>query len=217
MTHCYIGIEPQPVPDEQSLELETLLLRRRQLVSMLATERNRKAAFTVTRRPGAKAALKSIEDSIVWLTDQLTALDRDIHDRLKKSPVWREKEDLLRSVPGVGPVTARTLLADLPELGALDRKRIAALVGVAPFNHDSGYTKGKRRIAGGRASVRSVLYMACVSSLRCNPTIKAFYDRLRATKPAKVALVACMRKLLTILNAMAKTATPRTPALAQSA
>jgi transposase len=209
--------EPQPVPDEQSLELETLLLRRRQLVSMLATERNRLAAFTVTRRPGAKTAVKSIESSIDWLKKQLDALDDDIHDRLKKSPVWREKEDLLRSVPGVGPVTARTLLADLPELGTLDRKRIAALVGVAPFNHDSGHSRGKRRIAGGRASVRSALYMACVSSLRCNPVLKAFYDRLRATKPAKVALVACMRKLLTILNAMAKTTTPWTPALAQGA
>ncbi len=138
--------------------------------------------------------------------------DKDIETRLKNSPVWREKEDLLRSVPGVGPVTARTLLADLPELGTLDRKKIAALVGVAPFNHDSGHFSGKRRIAGGRASVRSALYMACVASLRCNPVLKAFYDRLVVTKPVKVALVACMRKLLTILNAMARNATSWKPA-----
>jgi transposase len=209
--------QPQPVPDEQSLELETLLLRRRQLVLMLATERNRLASFTITRRPGATLAVTSIEKTIEWLRKQLESLDKDISDRLKKSPVWREKEDLLRSVPGVGPVTARTLLADLPELGTLDRKRIAALVGVAPFNKDSGYSSGKRRIAGGRASVRSALYMACVASLRCNPVLKALYDRLHATKPVKVALVACMRKLLTILNAIVRNATPWTPALAQSA
>jgi transposase len=206
--------QPQPLPDEQSLELEALLLRRRQLVSMLATERNRLAAFTVTRRPGGAAAVKSIKTSIDWLGKQLESIDKDIETRLKNSPVWREKEDLLRSVPGVGPVTARTLLADLPELGNLDRKQIAALVGVAPFNRDSGHFSGKRRIAGGRASVRSALYMACVASLRCNPVLKAFYDRLVATKPVKVALVACMRKLLTILNAMARTASPWNPALA---
>lgn len=209
--------QAQPVPDEQSLELETLLLRRRQLVSMLATERNRLASFTLTRRPGAATAVKSLERSIEWLRKQLDGLDKDIGDRLKKSPVWREKEDLLRSVPGVGPVTARTLLADLPELGTMDRKRIAALVGVAPFNRDSGYASGKRRIAGGRASVRAALYMACVASLRCNPLLKAFYDRLRANKPVKVALIACMRKLLTILNAMAKTSTPWNPAPALGA
>jgi transposase len=205
--------EPQPLPAPQSLELEALLLRRRQLVSMIATERTRLAAFTVTRRPGGDRAVRSLKETIEWLSKQLEQLDRDIESRLKSSPVWRAKEDLLRSVPGVGPVTARTLLADLPELGTLDRKKIAALVGVAPFNRDSGQFSGKRRIAGGRASVRSALYMACVASLRCNPVLKALYDRLVATKPVKVALVACMRKLLTILNAMAKTRTPWNPAL----
>jgi transposase len=135
---------PQPVPDEHGLELETLLLRRRQLVSMLATERNRLATFTVTRRPGSATAIKSLEKSIERLRKQLASLDDDISARLKKSPVGREKENLLRSVPGVGPVTAQTLLADLPELGTLDRKRIAALVGVAPFNRDSGRSSGKR-------------------------------------------------------------------------
>jgi transposase len=203
----------QPAPDEQALELETLLLRRRQLVTMLSAERNRLAAFTVTRRPAAAAAVKSIEDTIAWLVKQLAMLDKDIHKRLETSTLWREQEDLLRSVPGVGPVTARTLLADLPELGTLDRKKIAALAGIAPFNRDSGHATGKRRITGGRASVRSALYMACVASLRCNPVIKAFYDRIRAKKPVKVALTACMRKLLTILNAMAKTRTPWSPAL----
>jgi transposase len=196
--------EPQPVPDDETLELEALLLRRRQLVSMLATERNRLATFTITRKGSAEAAVKSLKSTIEWLEKQLEALDKSTYDHLKRSPIWREKEDLLRSVPGVGPVTARTLLADLPELGMLDRKRIAALAGLAPFNHDSGQHTGKRRIAGGRASVRGALYMACVASLRCNPIIKAFYDRLRATKPVKVALVACMRKLLTILNSMVR-------------
>lgn len=203
----------QPVPDEQTLELESMLLRRRQLVSMLATERNRLATFTITRRRGATTAVSSIQASIEWLQKQLASLDNEIRKRLEASPLWREQEDLLRSVPGVGPVTARTLVVELPELGQLDRKRIAALVGVAPFNHDSGHSTGKRRIAGGRATVRSALYMACVASLRCNPVLKAFYSRLRTTKPAKVALVACMRKLLTILNSMAKTRTPWAPTL----
>ena len=157
--------------------------------------------------------MKSIEKTIEWLRKQLESLDKDISDRLDPSGA---KEDLLRSVPGVGPVFP-TLLADLPELGTLDRKRIAALVGIAPFNKDSGYSSGKRRIAGGRASVRSALYMACVASLKCNPVLKALYDRLHATKAVKVALVACMRKLLTILNAMVRNSTPWTPALAQGA
>lgn len=209
--------EPQPVPSEQSLELEALLLRRRQLVSMLATERNRLATFTITRRPAGSLAVKSIKDSIEWLEKQLASLDETIDDRLQKSPIWRAKDNLLQSVPGIGPVTSRTLLADLPELGTLSRKAIAALVGVAPFNHDSGNSVGKRRIRGGRASVRSALYMACVASLRCNPVIKAFYDRLVKTKPVKVALTACMRKMLTILNAMARSQANWTPALPDGA
>jgi transposase len=208
--------EPQPIPDEETLELEALLLRRRQLVSMLAAERNRLATFSITRRVGGEAAVKSLKSTIEWLEKQLETLDKTTHDHLKSSSLWREKEDLLRSVPGIGPVTARTLLADLPELGTLDRKRIAALTGLAPFNHDSGQSSGKRRISGGRASVRGALYMACVASLRCNPVIKAFYDRLRATKPVKVALIACMRKLLTILNSMAKMQRKWSPVLPAS-
>jgi transposase len=206
----------QTLPDEEALELESLLLRRRQLISMLATERNRLSTFTITRRPSA-AATHSLQESIAWLEKQLATLDKDIGERLRASEMWREKEDLLRSGPGVGRVTAVTLLADLPELGTLDRKQIAALVGVAPFNRDSGLSRGKRRISGGRASVRSALYMACVSGIRCNPVIRAFYDHLKASKkPVKVALIACMRKLLTILNAIARDSTPWSPASAAS-
>jgi transposase len=205
--------EPQPVPDDETLELEALLLRRRQLISMLAAEKNRLATFSITRKVGAEVAVKSLQDSIKFLEQQIVALDKTTHDHLKKSPLWKEKEDLLRSVPGIGPVTARTLISDLPELGKLTRKSIAALAGLAPFNHDSGSHSGKRRISGGRGAVRSALYMACVASLKCNPVIKAFFDRLRATKPAKVALVACMRKMLTILNSMARTRKKWTPEL----
>ena len=130
-------------------------------------------------------------------------MDDDLDKEVRESPTWREKEDLLRSVPGVGPVVARTLLADLPELGKLDRKRIAALVGVAPMNNDSGDFRGRRHIQGGRADVRTALYMAAVVAMRHNPRIKRFYDRLRASgKSGKTALVACMRKLLVILNAL---------------
>ena len=207
------SVEAQPLPDEQSLELEALLLRRRQLVSMIATEKNRLSTFTITRRPGGSAAVKSLQETIDYLQKQLASLDETIQDRLQENKVWREKEDLLRSVPGVGKVLARTLIIDLPELGMLDRRRIAALVGIAPFNRDSGHSVGKRRIGGGRASVRSALYMACVASLKCNPIIKTVYAKLRATKPAKVALVACMRKLLVILNAMVKSNSRWSPAL----
>lgn len=209
--------EPQPVPDEDAMELEILLLRRRQLISMLAMEKNRLASFSITRRPAAKLAVDSLQASIEGLNEQLAALDKQINDRIQRSPMWREREELLRSVPGIGPVTSRTLIGDLPELGSLDRKRIAALVGVAPFNHDSGQSQGKRRIAGGRAAVRSALYMACVAALKTNPIIRAFYRRLKATKPTKVALTACMRKILTILNAMVRTNTRWSPALPENA
>lgn len=208
--------EPQPVPDDETLELEALLLRRRQLVSMLASEKNRLATFSVTRRVGGEKAVKSIRTTIAFLEKQLEELEDITRDHLEKSPLWKAKEDLLRSVPGIGPVTARTLISDLPELGSLTRKRIAALAGLAPFNRDSGNVTGKRRIAGGRPSVRSALYMACVASLKCNRTIKAFYDRLRATKPAKVALAACMRKMLTILNSMVRTNRKWSPELPAS-
>jgi transposase len=139
----------------------------------------------------------------MWLTERLATLDDDLDTTLRASPIWREREELLRSVPGVGPVCARTLLLDLPELGTLSRQRLAALVGVAPFHRDSGTLRGTRTVWGGRAQVRTVLYMSTLVAVRYNPVLKAFYERLRAAgKAAKVALVACMRKLLTILNAM---------------
>jgi transposase len=191
-----VGPEARALPDEQTQQLQALLTRRRQIIEMLVAERNRV-------RLAHKGVMTGLMEHIAWLEKRLEELDRELHDLLKKSPIWREKDDLLRSVPGVGPVLATTLLAELPELGSLNRKKIAALVGVAPFNCDSGKMHGKRAIWGGRASIRAVLYMATLSAIRCNPVIHTFYDRLtRAGKEAKVALVACMRKLLTILNAM---------------
>lgn len=188
--------EPRALADAQTQQLQAILGRRRQLIEMLVAENNR-------LHLAHKEVLLGLKDHIAWLQQSLDDLDKDLRDLLKNSPIWREKDDLLRSVPGVGPVLSTTLLAELPELGTLNRKKIAALVGVAPYNCDSGKMHGKRAIWGGRASIRSVLYMATLSAVRCNPVIRAFYERLvRAGKEAKVALVACMRKLLTILNAM---------------
>lgn len=188
--------EPRSLPDEQTRELQGLLVRRRQLIEMLVAEKNR---LGVTH----KRLKDNVKEHIQYLEKSLEELDDEIQSRLQSSPVWREKDDLLRSVPGVGRVLSVTLLAELPELGQFNRKKIAALVGVAPFNCDSGQMRGKRAIWGGRAAVRSVLYMAALSAKRYNPVIHAFYDKLIAAgKPAKVALTACMRKLLTILNAM---------------
>jgi transposase len=196
--------EADPLPDMETIELEALLTRRRQLVLMIATEKNRLASlFGPAKQSWAE---KSIRDTLSHLIKQLSQLDKDLHKRLERSPLWKAKDDLLKSVPGVGKVTAFTLWIDLPELGTLNRKQVAALAGLAPLNRDSGGYHGKRRIWGGRASVRTALYMACVSSLRCNPLIQSLYTRLtqQARKPPKVALVACMRKLLTILNAMVR-------------
>ena len=152
---------------------------------------------------------RQIQAHLTWLKQQLASLDEDLTHRIQATPLWREHEDLLRTVPGIGPVVSRTLLAELPELGTLTHKQIAALVGVAPLNRDSGTLRGRRMIWGGRAVVRSVLYMSAVVAARHNPVIKAFYQRLRAAgKVPKVALVACMHKLLTILNAMVKHRTP---------
>jgi len=187
--------------DEASLELEALLNRRRQLVEMLVMEKNRHAQASRRLR-------KDIRSHITWLEKRVKDVDSELQRWIEESPVWRVKDDLLRSVPGIGRVAATTLLAQLPELGTLTRRQLGALVGVAPFNCDSGRYRGKRRIFGGRASVRTALYMAVVSAMRCNAVIKAFYARLRAAgKPAKVALIACIRKLLTILNAMLRTHT----------
>lgn len=188
--------EPRRLPDEQALQLQAWLVRRRQLLEMLVAEKNRLSMTHKQLRP-------SVQEHIGWLEKSLKDIDQQIQSHLHSSPVWREQEDLLRSVPGVGRVLAVTLIAELPELGTLNRKQIAALVGVAPFNCDSGQLRGKRAIWGGRASVRTCLYMATLSAIRYNPILCTFYERLKeAGKPAKVALTACMRKLLTILNAM---------------
>jgi transposase len=191
---------PRPLPDAQTEELRALLARRRQLIAMRTTEQNR--LENVSRRLRA-----DIEAHIAWLNQRVAAaaLDDVLDTTLRASPVWRERQTLYRSVPGIGPVCARTLLFDLPELGTLSRQRIAALVGVAPFNRDSGTLRGTRTTWGGRAHVRATLYMSALVAVRYNPVLKAFYQRLCAAgKAKKVALTACMRKLLTILNAMVK-------------
>lgn len=191
--------EIRPLQDDQSEALKALVLRRRQLVGMLVSEQNRLRSSHRRVRP-------SLQQSIDWIRQQIEKLDRDISQTLRSTPLWREKEELLSSVKGVGPVLSASLICLLPELGTLNRKKISALVGVCPYNRDSGKFRGRRSIAGGRADVRSVLYMATLASIRYNPIIKAFYERLRkAGKLPKVAIVACMRKLLTILNAMVKT------------
>lgn len=188
----------RPLPDAVTLELRALTARRRQIIEMIGAEKNRLAM-------ASKAVRKRIEAHIRWLEQELDRADQDLDRSIQQSPIWKQNEDLLRSVPSVGPVISRTLLAELPELGALNRKQISALVGLAPFNRDSGSLKGRRSIWGGRASVRSALYMAALVATKHNPVIRQFYNRLRgAGKKPKVALVACMRKLLTILNAMIK-------------
>ncbi len=202
--------EVRVLPDEQTLQLQAVLVRRRQLIDMLVAEKNRLPLTHATVKPRVK-------EHIAWLEAELEQIDQQLHDLLQASPLWREKEDLLRSFKGVGPVTATTLLADLPELGYLNRKKIAALVGVAPFNCDSGKLRGKRAIWGGRACVRNVLYMAALSASRHNPVIQPFYDRLiKQGKLHKVAIVACMRKMLTILNAILRSGIPFQPKLAAS-
>jgi len=189
----------RPLPDEDRRELIDLVDRRRQLVTMRAEEKTRLSQATASAR-------QDIKEHIEWLDERLRRLDIDLTAKLRSSSLWKAKEEILISVPGVGRVTVFTLLARLPELGALNRRAIAALTGVAPFARDSGQHRGRRMIWGGRADVRSVLYMAAVSAARINPVIKSFYLRLKqAGKPAKVALTACMRKLLTILNTMLRT------------
>lgn len=185
-------------PDAATTALAAVLARRRQVVEMLTAERQRLSKAAPALRPGIQA-------HITWLNQQLTTLDADLTRRIRQSPVWQEQVDLLQSVPGIGPVVSRTLVAQLRELGTLTRRQIAALVGVAPLNRDSGTLRGPRTCWGGRASVRANLYMATLVATRCNPVIRATYQQLcaRGKKP-KVALVACMRKLLTILNAMLK-------------
>ncbi|WP_129350280.1 IS110 family transposase [Sorangium cellulosum] len=209
IAHFAAAVQPPltPMPEATTMELGLLLARRRQLVAMIVAEKNRLSGLLGPRKVARVVA--SIELMITMIEKELQNLDDELKIKIEQSPVWQAKDKLLRSVPGVGPGTSRTLLLDLPELGTLNRKQVAALVGVAPFNRDSGNVKGRRAIWGGRASVRSMLYMASVTAVRCNPVIRAFYDRLRAAgKPYKVAMTACMHKLLTILNAMAKAARP---------
>lgn len=188
--------EARKLPTIDEEKLTALITRRRQIIEMLTAEKNRlhSARFSMKER---------IETHLFWLESELRDLDNEITKFIHQSPIWKEKDKLLRSVPGVGPVTSATILAMLPELGTLNRKKIAALVGVAPVNKDSGRRQKKRRVYGGRANVRSVLYMAALSASKHNPRIKAFYDHLlRMGKEKKVALTACMRKLLVILNAI---------------
>jgi len=194
--------ELRPLSDAATQELGALITRRRQLVQMLTAEKNRLGA-------AARAVRPDIQEHIRWLQRRLNDLDRDLGETVRSSDVWREKDDLLRSAPGVGPVVSTTLLAELPELGSLNPKEIASLVGVAPLNRDSGTLRGKRTVWGGRSQVRAVLYMGTLVAARRNPVIRLFYQRLLAAgKPKKLALTACMRKLLTILNAMIRHRTP---------
>jgi len=188
--------EIRPIPDAAARELGALITRRRQVVQMLTAEKN--------RRPMAPKRLhKDLDRHIAWLEEALRRLDDELQKTIRNSPAWREKDDLLQSVDGIGPKTSALLIAELPELGRLDRWEIAKLVGVAPMNRDSGRYRGERHIQGGRAPVRSALYMATLAAIRCNPAIAAFYHRLRdAGKKFKVAITACMRKLLVRLNAM---------------
>jgi transposase len=206
----------QPVqrgmPDEAAQAFADQLTRRRQLVEMLAMEKNRlqQAPNTLVRQ--------DLKKHIEWLQNRLRASEGGLRQSVEDSPAWQARRDLLAEVQGIGEVTVLTLIGLLPELGQLDRKQIAALVGLAPFNRDSGTLRGKRTVWGGRAAVRHVLYMATLSAVRCNPVVKAFYLRLRANgKAAKVALVACMRKLLTILNAMLRDQRPWDPLHAAAA
>jgi transposase len=191
--------EPRPVPDEQARALGELIARRRQLIEMMVAERNRRAQLS------SRHLIKGIDQLLGLMQKQLSNLDREVGDSIRGTPAWRERDELLRSVPGVGDIVARTLIADLPELGRLDRKQIAALVGIAPLNRDSGKMRGRRTTWGGRAKVRCVLYMAALVASRHNPVLAAFYQHLlRAGKAKKLALTAVMRKLLTILNAMVR-------------
>lgn len=194
---------PRPLADAQSRLLGELMARRRQLIEMIVAEGNRRRMLT------ARRTLKSVDRVLATLKAQLEQIDDDIDTAIRSTPAWREAEDLLISVPGIGPRIARTLIAEMPELGRLDRREIASLTGVAPFNRDSGTLRGRRTIAGGRAVVRSALYMSILVSIRRKLPLAETYHRLRAAgKPAKVAIVACMRKLVTILNAILRDKKP---------
>ena len=200
LAHFAEAVRPEirPLPDSDTQELHSLTARRAQVVEMVVAEKNRLGR-------ASRAVAPRIRTHIQWLEQELEDLDQGLQQTLRRSPVWREQDDLLRSVPGVGPQLSLTLLADLPELGKLGRKQIAALAGVAPMNRDSGTMRGRRSVSGGRGRVRAVLYMGALVASQHNPVIRSFYQRLLAAgKPKKLALTACMRKLLTILNSMVK-------------
>ena len=200
LSHFAEAVRPRvrPLPDEKAQELSSLLSRRSQVVDMLVAEKNR-------LRRAMRPVRRQIKAHITFLERELGNVDKDLNKAIESSPVWKAKEDLLRSVPGIGPVASTTLVSGLPELGTLNRRQIAALVGVAPLNRDSGVYRGKRRVWGGRSRVRTALYMAALVASRFNPVIRAFYQRLVAAgKAKKVALTACMRKLLSILNSMVR-------------
>jgi len=204
LAHFAAAIRPavRRLPSAEEERLTMLLTRRRQIIDMLTVEKNRLVTVRAKMR-------SDIEAHIEWLANNLEELDKEIEDFVESTPIWKEKDNLLQSVPGVGPVTSATMLGMMPELGKLNRQEIAALVGVAPVNKDSGRKQGRRRIYGGRADVRSVLYMAALSAKKFNPVIKKFYERLiKQGKEKKVALTACMRKLLVILNAMMRSNQP---------
>ncbi len=204
LAHFAAAVRPpvRTLPTEAEEQLTGWLTRRHQIVEMLTVEKNR----LHTVRPALK---DDIEEHIRWLKEKLSKLDEEIHHFVQTTPMWKEKDAILQSVPGVGRITSSTLLAMLPELGKLDRQQVAALVGVAPVNKDSGRKQGKRRVYGGRAEVRSILYMAALSAKKHNPVIRNFYERLiHQGKQKKVALTACMRKLIVILNAMMRTNQP---------
>ncbi len=193
----------RPLPDEQTRSLQDLIVRRRQMLDMLSAEQNR---LPLVENPRVRREIRS---HIAWLEKRIQNVDDDLDQAIKNSPAWQPKSDLLRSARGVGPVLASTLIAQLPELGSLTNKKIAALVGVAPFNRDSGTIRGRRCVWGGRADIRKVLYMATLAAIRFNPTIRAFYKRLcQAGKLRKVAITASMRKFITILNAMVRDQKP---------
>ena len=205
LAHFAAAIKPplRPIKSKDEQELDALSGRRGQLVEMLIDEKNRRRSATSDRMRG------KIKEHIDWLEDRIAEIDQQLQALLKTSACWQAKDKILQSVPGIGPVTAFSVVADLPELGKLDRQKISKLVGVAPLNRDSGQQRGSRHIYGGRAQLRRVLYMAALTAARHNPVIKAFYQRLRANhKPFKVAITACMRKLLSIINVMVRDSTP---------
>jgi len=199
--------EIRPLPDEQTQALGDLVARRRQIIQMIVAEQNREERATIKR------VKRSIQRLVLALEKELAELNQDIDDMVRGSPAWRRNEDLLRSVPGVGPIIARTLLSEMPELGTLDRREVAALAGLAPWTRQSGKWKGKSFIGGGRSSVRTVLFTGALAAARFNPPLRTFYEKLRdAGKPKMVATIAVARKLLTILNAIIRDQKPWKPA-----